>query len=626
MSKTRVKGGLPDFKKIDKKVLKRLLSYIFKNHKLQFTIVFICIILSSVASVSTALFLERLIDEYISPLIGVTNPVFDGLIKAISVMVLIYIVGIIATYVYNRMIAIISQSVLKNIRNEMFEKMQRLPIKYFDTHTYGEIMSYYTNDTDTLREMVSRSIPQFISSTISVITVLCAMIYTSIHLTLMVFIFVAIMLVVTGKIGKKCAGYFVSQQKSIATLNGYVEEMINGQRVIKVFTHEEKAKEQFDLLNEDLCKNATKANQYANILGPILNNIGNLEYAFVGIIGGILASLNIGGLTLGAIASFIGLSKNFLSPISQISQQINSIIMALAGASRIFDLMDETPEEDNGYVTLVNVDKKHGELIPVDYNTGFWAWNNNDELIELKGRIEFKNVNFGYEDDKEVLHDISLYAKPGQKIAFVGATGAGKTTITNLLNRFYDISDGEIYYDGIPIKNIKKKDLRKSLGMVLQDVNLFTGSVMDNVKYGKTDASNDDVIKACKLANAHDFIMRLPDGYDTILDGSGENLSQGQKQLISIARALINDPPVMILDEATSNIDTRTEKIVASGMDKLMDGRTVLVIAHRLSTIQNAKAIMVMSHGRIIERGEHDYLISQKGEYYQLYTGALELE
>ena len=580
MSKTRVKGGLPDFKKIDKKVLKRLLSYIFKNHKLQFTIVFICIILSSVASVSTALFLERLIDDYISPLIGVTNPVFDGLIKAISVMVLIYIVGIIATYVYNRMIAIISQSVLKNIRNEMFEKMQRLPIKYFDTHTYGEIMSYYTNDTDTLREMVSRSIPQFISSTISVITVLCAMIYTSIHLTLMVFIFVAIMLVVTGKIGKKCAGYFVSQQKSIATLNGYVEEMINGQRVIKVFTHEKKAKEQFDLLNEDLCKNATKANQYANILGPILNNIGNLEYAFVGIIGGILASLNIGGLTLGAIASFIGLSKNFLSPISQISQQINSIVMALAGAS----------------------------------------------LIELKGRIEFKNVNFGYEDDKEVLHDISLYAKPGQKIAFVGATGAGKTTITNLLNRFYDISDGEIYYDGIPIKNIKKKDLRKSLGMVLQDVNLFTGSVMDNVKYGKIDASNDDVIKACKLANAHDFIMRLPDGYDTILDGSGENLSQGQKQLISIARALINDPPVMILDEATSNIDTRTEKIVASGMDKLMDGRTVLVIAHRLSTIQNAKAIMVMSHGRIIERGEHDYLISQKGEYYQLYTGALELE
>lgn len=619
-------GGLPNFKQIDKKVLGRLLKYIFKDYKLPFAIVFVCIIFSSLASVSSSLFLERLIDDYIVPLIGVENPVFSGLIKAMGVMAIIYLIGVISTYIYNRVIAIISQGVLRNIRNEMFEKMQKLPISYFDTHTYGEVMSYYTNDTDTLREMVSRSIPQTISSCITIITVFCAMIYTSGYLTLMVFVFVILMFVVTGFVGSRASKYFVGQQKSLAEINGYIEEMINGQKVVKVFTYEEHAKDKFDILNEELCKNATRANQYANILGPILNNIGNLEYAFVGIIGGILAINNIGGLTLGAIASFIGLSKSFLSPISQISQQINSIIMALAGASRIFNLMDQIPEDDNGYVTLVNIEKNGKDIKEVDYVTGFWAWKKDDLYIELKGKIDFENVNFGYVADKEVLHDISLYAKPGQKIAFVGATGAGKTTITNLLNRFYDINSGSIYYDGIDIKDIKKSDLRRSLGMVLQDVNLFTGSVLENIKYGKDNATFEDVVEACKLANAHDFIMRLPNGYDTIIDGAGNNLSQGQKQLLSIARAAINNPPVMILDEATSSIDTRTERIVQDGMDKLMDGRTVLVIAHRLSTIQNSKAIMVMDKGRIIERGEHDYLINQKGEYYQLYTGKVELE
>lgn len=622
----KMTGGLPKFDKKNKDTFKRLLKYIFKDYKKEFIVVFICIILSSIASVSSSLFLERLIDNYITPLIGVENPVFTSLLKAMGIMVIIYLVGILATYIYNRVIAVISQGVLKNIRNEMFIRMQKLPIKYFDTHTYGEVMSYYTNDTDTLREMVSRSIPQAISSTITIITVLAAMIYTSIYLTLMVFVFVALMLLVTSKIGGKSSKYFIGQQKSLADINGYIEEMINGSRVIKVFTHEDKIKNDFDTLNEELCKNSTIANQYANTLGPILNNIGNLEYAFVGIVGGALAINGIGGLTLGAIASFIGLSKSFLMPISQISQQINSIIMALAGAERIFSLMDESPESDDGYVTLVNIEKENDSIKEVDYNSGYWAWKNNDEYIELKGKIDFQNVSFGYEEEKQVIHDISLYAKPGQKIAFVGATGAGKTTITNLINRFYDIDSGEIFYDGIEIKNIKKRDLRKSLGMVLQDVNLFTGTIRDNIKYGKENAADEEVIEACKLANAHDFITRLPNGYDTVIDGNGSNLSQGQKQLLSIARAAINNPPVMILDEATSSIDTRTEKIVQDGMDKLMDGRTVLVIAHRLSTIQNSKAIMVMDHGKIIERGDHDTLIKQKGEYYELYTGKVELE
>ena len=619
-------AGLPKFNQIDKSVVKRLLSYIFKDYKKQFLLVILCIIISSVTSVSGSLFIEILIDDYIEPMIGVENPIWTGLFKAIGVMAVIYIVGTIATFVYNRIIAKISQGVLRDIRNEMFVGMQRLPIKYFDTHTYGEVMSYYTNDADTLREMISRSIPQFISSFITIITVFCAMLYTSVYLTIMTLLFVIVMFVVTAKVGGMASKYFVDRQKSIATLNGYIEEMINGQRVIKVFTYEDRAKNKFDELNNIHCMNATRANQFANILGPILNNIGHIQYAFVGLVGGILALNNIGGLTLGAIASFITLSKSFLSPVSQISQQLNSIIMALAGAARIFNLMDQEPESDNGYVTLVNIEKEDDEIKEVDYNTGVWAWKKNDEYIELKGKIDFENVNFGYEEEKQILFDISLYAKPGQKIAFVGATGAGKTTITNLLNRFYDIKSGSISYDGIDIKDIKKSDLRKSLGMVLQDVNLFTGTIRDNIKYGKEDATDEDVVRASKLANAHDFIMRLPNKYDTVIDGNGESLSQGQKQLISIARAAINNPPVMILDEATSSIDTRTEKIVQDGMDKLMDGRTVLVIAHRLSTIQNAKAIIVMDHGKIIERGEHDYLLEQRGEYYQLYTGNTELE
>ena len=619
-------AGLPKFNQIDMRVVKRLLSYIFKDYKWEFLLVVICIIFSSLASVSSSLFLEILIDDYIEPMIGIENPVWTGLLKVMGIMGIIYMVGIIATFVYNRIIAKISQGVLRNIRNEMFVGMQSLPIKYFDTHTYGEVMSYYTNDADTLREMISRSIPQFISSFITIITVFCAMVYTSIYLTLMTLVFVVLMFIITGIVGGKASKYFIGRQKAIADLNGYVEEMINGQRVIKVFTYEERAKDRFDVVNETLCKNATKANQYANILGPILNNMGHLQYACVGFVGGILALNNIGGLTLGAIASFISLSKGFLSPISQVSQQLNSIIMALAGAARIFNLMDEKPEEDDGYVSLVNIEKDGDEIREVDYNTGCWAWKKNDEYIELKGKIDFENVDFGYEEDKQVLFDVSLYAKPGQKIAFVGATGAGKTTITNLLNRFYDINSGSISYDGIDIKDIKKNDLRRSLGIVLQDVNLFSGTIRDNIKYGKSDATDEDVVNAAKLSNAHEFIMRLPNQYDTYINGGGDSLSQGQKQLISIARAAINNPPVMILDEATSSIDTRTERIVQDGMDKLMDGRTVLVIAHRLSTIQNSKAIMVLDHGKIIERGEHDYLLSLKGEYYQLYTGKTELE
>ena len=621
-----VTGGLPKFNQIDKKVVKRLLNYIFKDYKKQFLLVIGCIIISSIASVAGSLFFKILIDEYIEPMIGVENPIWTGLFKALSFMAVIYVAGIIATFVYNRVIAKISQGVLRDIRNEMFTGMQRLTIKYFDNHTYGEVMSYYTNDADTLREMISRSIPQFISSFISIIAVFCAMLYTSVYLTIMTILFVILMFIVTAKVGGVAGKYFVARQKSIADMNGYIEEMVNGQRVIKVFTYEDRAKEKFDELNNIHCMNATRANQYANILGPILNNIGHIQYAFVGLVGGILALNGIGGLTLGAIASFISLSKGFLSPVSQLSQQLNSIIMALAGAERIFKLMDEEPESDNGYVTLVNIEKAGDEIKEVNYNTSLWAWKKDNEYIELKGKIDFENVNFGYEEEKQILFDISLYAKPGQKIAFVGATGAGKTTITNLLNRFYDIKSGTISYDGIDIKDIKKADLRKSLGMILQDVNLFTGTIRDNIKYGKDDATDEDVVKAAKLANAHDFIMRLPNKYDTFINGNGESLSQGQKQLISIARAAINNPPVMILDEATSSIDTRTERMVQDGMDKLMNGRTVLVIAHRLSTIQNSKAIMVMDHGRIIERGEHNYLIEQKGEYYQLYTGNTELE
>ena len=624
-------GNGKTISKINPKTLKRLLSYITKYYKKQFIIVIICIILSAVASVSGSLFLQTLIDNYITPLLSTPNPVFTDLFKAICSLGLIYVVGIISTYIYNRTMAIVSQGVLKTIRDEMFSKMQTFPIRYFDTNTHGDIMSHYTNDADTLREMISRSLPQLITSFVSIIAIFCSMLYVSVPLTIFVLFFVFLMLQVTRKVAGRSSTYFVAQQKSLGKVNGYIEEMMNGQKVIKVFTHEEKAKEGFDKINEELCDSMTKANKYANVLMPALNNLGNVEYALVAIIGGFLAISGTAPLTVGGIASFLQLSKNFNQPIMQVSQQLNLVIMALAGAERIFELMDQEPEEDNGNVTLVNANiDENGNITEADHKTHKWAWKipNEDgtcKYVELKGHVELENVTFSY-DKEEVLHNISLYAKQGQKIAFVGATGAGKTTITNLINRFYEIKSGKITYDGIDIKNIKKADLRNSLGMVLQDTNLFTGTIKDNIKYVTDNATDEDVIKAAKIANADEFIRRLPNGYDTMISGNGSNLSQGQRQLLSIARAAINDPPVMILDEATSSIDTRTEKIVQDGMDKLMEGRTVFVIAHRLSTVRNSKAIMVMDHGRIIERGEHDVLIAQKGVYYQLYTGAFELE
>ena len=627
----RIGNGNKTISKINPKTLKRLLSYITKYYKKQFIIVIICIILSAVASVSGSLFLQTLIDNYITPLLSTPNPVFTDLFKAICSLGLIYVVGIISTYIYNRTMAIVSQGVLKTIRDEMFSKMQTFPIRYFDTNTHGDIMSHYTNDADTLREMISRSLPQLITSFVSIIAIFCSMLYVSVPLTIFVLFFVFLMLQVTRKVAGRSSTYFVAQQKSLGKVNGYIEEMMNGQKVIKVFTHEEKAKEGFDKINEELCDSMTKANKYANVLMPALNNLGNVEYALVAIIGGFLAISGTAPLTVGGIASFLQLSKNFNQPIMQVSQQLNLVIMALAGAERIFELMDQEPEEDNGNVTLVNANiDENGNITEADHKTHKWAWKipNEDgtcKYVELKGHVELENVTFSY-DKEEVLHNISLYAKPGQKIAFVGATGAGKTTITNLINRFYEIKSGKITYDGIDIKNIKKADLRNSLGMVLQDTNLFTGTIKDNIKYVTDNATDEDVIKAAKIANADEFIKRLPNGYDTMISGNGSNLSQGQRQLLSIARAAINDPPVMILDEATSSIDTRTEKIVQDGMDKLMEGRTVFVIAHRLSTVRNSKAIMVMDHGRIIERGEHDVLIAQKGVYYQLYTGAFELE
>ena len=527
--------------------------------------------------------------------------------------------------------AIVSQGVLRDIRNEMFSKMQTFPIKYFDTNTHGDIMSHYTNDTDTLMEMISRSLPQFIVSAISIIAVLSSMIYLNWQLTLLNLFFIFITANITKTIAMKSSKYFVNQQKSIAKENGYIEEMISGQKVVKVFCHEDEAQEEFDKINEELFQNMYKAEKFANILMPIANNLGNIQYVLIAIIGGIFAINGVGLLTVGKIAAFLQLVKNLNMPINQVMQQLSSVIMALAGAERIFKLLDEEPEKDDGYVSLVNAKIENGLITETDEYTGKWAWKHphKDGTLtyeELKGYIEFKDVDFGYEENKTILHDVSLYAKPGQKIAFVGATGAGKTTITNLINRFYDIEDGKIRYDGININKIKKKDLRKSLGMVLQDTNLFTGTIKENICYGKENATFEEVVNAAKIANAHSFIERLPKGYDTLITTNGSELSQGQRQLIAIARAAINNPPVMILDEATSSIDTRTEKLVQDGMDKLMEGRTVFVIAHRLSTVRNSKAIMVMENGRIIERGDHNDLISQKGKYYELYTGAFELE
>lgn len=613
------------------KTVKRLMNYVTEKYKARFIFVLVCILLSAAAGVAGSLFLQVLIDKFIAPMLLTSTPVFTGLLKAILMMAGIYIIGVISTLVYNRSMVVISQGVQKKIRDEMFGHMQTLPIKYFDTHAHGDIMSHYTNDIDTLRQMLSQSIPQMFSSIITIVTVFCAMLATSVYLTILVMLTVAFMMVVTKKIGGKSASFFMEQQKSLGTLNGYIEEMINGQKVVKVFCHEEEARKQFDILNDELCHNAAEANKYANIFMPIMHNLGTLQYVLLAIVGGALAISGISSLTLGAIASFLQLSKSFTMPISQVSQQINSVVMALAGAERIFDLMDEEPEKDGGYVTLVNARYIDGSLTEADERTGLWAWKHPHEdgtvtYTELTGRVEFYDVDFGYVEEKIVLHDITIYAEPGQKVAFVGATGAGKTTITNLINRFYDIADGKIRYDGININKIKKSDLRRSLGIVLQDTNLFTGTVMENIRYGKLDAADEEVYAAARLANADDFIRRLPDGYDTELSGDGSRLSQGQRQLLSIARAAVADPPVMILDEATSSIDTRTEAIVQKGMDSLMHGRTVFVIAHRLSTVQNSDVIMVLELGKIIERGSHEKLIEEHGKYYQLYTGAFEME
>ncbi|MBR5515987.1 MAG: ABC transporter ATP-binding protein [Clostridia bacterium] len=630
------KPPMPTF---NKNTVKRLLTY-FKPYKLRLVFVVFCIIITALTQVSTSIFLQILIDDHITPLLKTDNPVYRGLFNTLLIMVCIYTLGVFCGYMYNRLMVVISQNILKDIRDEMFEHMQTLPIKYFDTHPHGDVMSYYTNDTDTLRQMLSQSVPNIISSVMSIVAVFFAMLYQSVWLTLIVLAFVIVVLGIVKGIAGNSGKYFGRQQASIAEVNGYIEEMMNGQKVIKVFCHEEVTKAEFDKKNEELCDNATKANTYANILMPITNNLGFVLYVLLSIVGGLMvlygatniAISGIGVLSVGTIASFLQLSRSFVNPIAQVSQQFNSIIMALAGANRIFELLDQESEEDHGYVTLVNAKHgENGELVECKEKTHVWAWKHphSDGSVtytELKGEVRMFNVDFAYVEGKNVLHDVTLYAEPGQKVAFVGATGAGKTTITNLINRFYDIADGKIRYDGININKIKKEDLRRSLGVVLQDVNLFTGTVMENIRYGKLDATDEECIEAAKLANADSFIRMLPQGYNTVLKGDGSGLSQGQRQLISIARAAVADPPVMILDEATSSIDTRTEAIVQRGMDRLMEGRTVFVIAHRLSTVKNSDVIMVLDHGKIIERGSHDKLIEEKGVYYQLYTGAFELE
>ena len=625
--------GNVSMKSVNKKTIFRLLSY-FKNYKFAVTLVMICLVLTALSNVVGMTFLQTIVDDYVTPLLKVDNPDFSGLAGVVLQMAAVFGVGVVASLFQGVFMARVAQGVQKKIRDDMFYHMQRLPIKYYDTHTFGDVMSYYTNDVDTLRQMLSQSIPQTVSSLVTILAVFVAMVVTSPILTLFVLLCLVLMLQAVKKIGGNSAKFFIAQQKTLGNLNGYIEEMISGQKVVKVFCHEEATKDEFDRRNEALQESATKANIFANILMPIMMNLGNLQYVLVAVLGGALAILSHETLiTLGGIMLFAQLSKNFTRPVSQISQQFNSIIMALAGAERIFTLLDEPVEEDHGYVTLVRArENPDGSLTECAERTGTWAWKHPHQAdgtvtyTKLTGDVRMFNVDFAYEEGKPVLHDVSLYAKPGQKIAFVGATGAGKTTITNLINRFYDIDDGKIRYDGININKIKKPDLRRSLGMVLQDVNLFTGTVMDNIRYGKLDATDEACIAAAKLANAHDFIMMLPKGYQTVLSGDGSGLSQGQRQLLSIARAAVADPPVMILDEATSSIDTRTEAIVQRGMDQLMKGRTVFVIAHRLSTVRNSDAIMVLEHGRIIERGSHDDLIAQKGTYYQLYTGAFELE
>ena len=612
------------------KLLKRIFSYATKQYKLRLILVVISILISAGANAVGISFTKVLIDDYIAPLVLQENPDFTTLAQVIGMMAFLYLTGAFFTYVFNRTMVTVAQGILKDIRDEMFEHMETLPIRYFDSNATGDIMSHYTNDIDTLRQMISQSIPQTFSSSIMILSIFIAMFMINVPMTLFVLLMVGVMVYAIRFLGSRSGRYFSIQQSALGALNGYIEEMIEGQKVVKVFNHEDEAIMDFDELNEDLRENATKANTYANILMPIMGNIGNFTYLLTAVVGTIFSITGVTALTIGSIASFVQFTKSITMPVSQISQQFNAIVLSLAGAQRIFQLLDEKPEQDSGTIELVNMKKNdEGVIEEVDERTGYWAWkktlDNEVNYIELTGDVRFKEVTFGYNENKTVLHDINLFAKPGQKIAFVGATGAGKTTITNLINRFYDIQKGTITYDGMDIQDIKKDDLRKSLGIVLQDTHLFSGTIKENIRYGRLDATDKEVEEAAKLANADFFIRQLPQGYDTELSGDGGSLSQGQRQLLAIARAAVANPPVLILDEATSSIDTRTEAIVQSGMDALMEGRTVFVIAHRLSTIRNSDAIMVMDQGRIIERGDHDELMNQKGEYYQLYTGAFEM-
>lgn len=612
------------------KLFMRLMNYVFREYKFHCLFVFILIFVGVIANVQGTMFMKNLIDEYITPfLLSTDEPNFAPLANAIGRVAVFYVIGVVSVYLYNWIMVKVTQGTLRNLRNELFAHMEKLPIKYFDTHAHGDIMSIYTNDIDTLRQMISQSIPQVINSGFTIISVFVSMVILNIPLTIVTLIMVGVMLYCTKSAAGQSGKYFLEQQKNLGAVNGFIEEMMDGQKVVKVFCHEEETKKDFKELNEKLFVSADRAHTYSNYLGPINAQLGNISYVICAIVGGALALTGIGGFTLGGLASFLTFNKSFSMPINQISQQLNAIVMAMAGAERIFKLLDEKPEVDEGYVTLVNVEEENGVLKESEKRTGRWAWKHvhqadgSVDYVELKGNVVFDGVDFGYSDDKIVLHDVKLYAEPGQKIAFVGSTGAGKTTITNLINRFYDIQDGKIRYDGININKIKKDDLRHSLGIVLQDTHLFTGTVKENIRFGKLDATDEEIIAAAKLANADGFIRRLPNGYDTMLTGDGANLSQGQRQLLAIARAAVADPPVLILDEATSSIDTRTERMIQESMDRLMNGRTTFVIAHRLSTVRNSDCIMVLEQGKIIERGTHDQLIEEKGKYYQLYTGGI---